>query len=61
MAVISAIAGVVAVVVGLNGSLRWDTPAGPSVVVAALALFLVSLGVPMWRRSHVAASRGGVR
>ncbi len=43
MAVIAALVGVVAVVAGLFGSLEWDTPSGPSIVVAALALFLLSL------------------
>ena len=43
MAVGAAIAGVIAVVAGLNASLIADTPAGPSIVVAAFALFLLSL------------------
>lgn len=43
MAVLAAIIGVIAVVGGLFGSLEWDTPAGPSIVVAALLLFLLSL------------------
>lgn len=43
MAVMAAIIGVVAVVSGLYGSLSWDTPSGPSIVVAALGLFLLSL------------------
>lgn len=43
MAVIAALAGATAVVLGLFGSLEWDTPSGPSVVVAALLLFLASL------------------
>ncbi len=43
MALFAALAGVLAVVLGLMASLRWDTPSGPSIVVAALALFLVSL------------------
>lgn len=43
MAVLSAIFGVVAVVGGLGGSLQWDTPSGPSIVVAATCLFLFSL------------------
>lgn len=43
MAVISAIVGALAVVGGLFGSLQWDTPSGPSIVVAALALFLLTL------------------
>lgn len=43
MAFLSAIVGCVAVISGLFGSLEWDTPAGPSIVVAALALFIISL------------------
>jgi len=35
--------GCVSIVSGLFGSLEWDTPAGPSIVVAALILFLISL------------------
>lgn len=46
MAVYAAIGGVLAVAGGLFGSLNFDTPSGPSIVVAALALFLVSLIVP---------------
>jgi zinc transport system permease protein len=38
-----AIAGVLSVVAGLYGSLQWDTPSGPSIVVAALILFRLSL------------------
>ena len=43
MAVLAALAGAVAVVAGLFGSLEWDTPAGPSIVVACLLLFVLSL------------------
>lgn len=43
MAVLAALIGVVAVFGGLFGSLEWDTPAGPSIVVAALGLFIVSV------------------
>lgn len=43
MAVIAAAVGVVSVVCGLYGSLEWDTPSGPSIVVAALGLFLFSI------------------
>jgi zinc transport system permease protein len=43
MAVIASIAGIAAVIAGLFGSLSYDTPSGPSIVVAALLLFLVSL------------------
>ncbi len=43
MAVIAALIGMVAVAGGLAASLEWDTQSGPSIVVAALALFLISL------------------
>ena len=43
MAILAAAIGAAAVVGGLFGSLEWDTPAGPSIVVAALALFVLSL------------------
>jgi zinc transport system permease protein len=43
MAVIAAITGVLAVIGGLFSSLEWDTPAGPTIVVAALALFVIGL------------------
>jgi zinc transport system permease protein len=42
MAVISVFAGIAAVVAGLFGSLEWDTPSGPSIVVAALILFVIA-------------------
>jgi zinc transport system permease protein len=43
MAVIAAIVGVGSVWLGLLGSLEWDTPAGPSIVVAALGCFVISV------------------
>lgn len=43
MAVMASVIGAVAVIGGLFGSLEFDTPSGPSIVVAALALFLLSL------------------
>ena len=43
MAGFAALVGVVAVVLGLMGSMEWDTPAGPSIVVAVLVCFLLSL------------------
>jgi zinc transport system permease protein len=43
MAVIAAMVGVASVWLGLLGSLEWDTPAGPSIVVAALACFMISV------------------
>ena len=46
MAAAAALAGCAAVGLGLWGSLRWDTPAGPSVVVAAAAIFGASAALP---------------
>ncbi|WP_416797936.1 zinc ABC transporter permease subunit ZnuB [Ciceribacter azotifigens] len=43
MAVLASLIGAVAVAGGLFGSLTYDTPSGPSIVVAATILFLVSL------------------
>ncbi|MDX1655878.1 MAG: zinc ABC transporter permease subunit ZnuB [Candidatus Competibacteraceae bacterium] len=50
MAVLASVVGCVAVVLGLWGSFHWDTPTGPSVVVAAALLFAVGLLVPGWSR-----------
>lgn len=56
MAVIAALAGAAAVVGGLFGSLRWDTPSGPSIVVAAALLFLIGLvATHLWGRNRNAA------
>jgi zinc transport system permease protein len=44
MALLSAGAGAVSVVAGLFASLYWNTPAGPSVVVAACLLFAIAFG-----------------
>jgi zinc transport system permease protein len=56
MAAVAAVAGAVAVTGGLFGSLRFDTPSGPSIVVAALILFLVSIALParLWQRKREA-------
>ena len=43
MAIYSALIGVIAVCGGLFGSLQWDTPSGPSIVVMALVLFILTL------------------
>ncbi|MEO0728861.1 MAG: metal ABC transporter permease [Pseudomonadota bacterium] len=43
MAIVAAVIGIAAVIGGLFGSLEFDTPTGPSIVVAAMLLFLVSL------------------
>jgi len=46
MAFLAALLGCAAVAGGLAASLRWDTPAGPSVVLAAAALFALSALAP---------------
>jgi zinc transport system permease protein len=46
MAVLASGLGCVAVGAGLWASLRWDTPAGPSVVVAATTLFVLGQAMP---------------
>lgn len=59
MAILASLAGAIAVAGGLFGSLRFDTPSGPSIVVAALALFLASLvSRPAGGRSHGADTPG---
>jgi len=43
MALLAGVLGVGAVGLGLSASLTYDTPSGPSIVVAALLLFILSL------------------
>lgn len=50
MAVGASVAGALSVIGGLALSLRFDTPAGPSIVVAATVLFLLSLVAGHHRR-----------
>ncbi|MFK0382657.1 MULTISPECIES: metal ABC transporter permease [Rhizobium/Agrobacterium group] len=57
MAVIASLIGAIAVFGGLMGSLTYDTPSGPSIVVAAVVLFVVSL-LPLPGASR-AADEGG--
>ena len=47
MAVAAAGIGAAAVVAGLFGSLEWDVPAGPAIVMVASAIFVASLLVPV--------------
>ncbi|MBU6954173.1 MULTISPECIES: zinc ABC transporter permease subunit ZnuB [unclassified Hahella] len=51
MAALAIASGVFAVVAGLSLSWWWDTPAGPSVVVAAFVLFLSSMGAHRLRHA----------
>jgi len=59
MAVLAGLVGAAAVILGLFGSLQWDTPSGPSIVVAAFVLFLAGLitGSRLWRGA--VAGQGG--
>ncbi|EGE55898.1 zinc uptake ABC transporter, permease protein [Rhizobium etli CNPAF512] len=57
MAVFASLIGAAAVVGGLFGSLTYDTPSGPSIVVAALVLFILSL-LPVRRHRAVAQGQG---
>tara|TARA_B100000676_G_C18022987_1_gene813812 strand:- start:541 stop:1368 length:828 start_codon:yes stop_codon:yes gene_type:complete len=47
MAIIASLVGVLAVISGLFSSLEWDTPSGPSIVLSAFCLFLISI-LPIW-------------
>jgi zinc transport system permease protein len=58
MAVLASVIGAVAVVMGLFGSLTYDTPSGPSIVVAALLLFIISLLPRPGARTNDLRSRG---
>lgn len=51
MGFLASLLGAIAVVGGLVSSLQWNTPSGPSIVVAALVLFLISLIIPLKRLS----------
>ena len=51
MALMASVLGAGGVWIGLQGSLEWDTPAGPSIVVAAIAFFIISvLPVPKFKK-----------
>ena len=50
MAVLASLAGMIAVAGGLYAAFAFDTPAGPTVVVAALVLFVLSAGAAGLRR-----------
>ena len=50
MAVLSTVIGIISVVVGVLGSLVWDIPSGPAIVLVASAVFFVSLLIPSFRR-----------
>ncbi|WP_086465397.1 zinc ABC transporter permease subunit ZnuB [Oceanibaculum nanhaiense] len=49
MALYASLIGMLAVVIGLTASLRFDLPTGPAIVVAAATLFVLSLLIPAIR------------
>jgi zinc transport system permease protein len=51
---LAVLAGILAVLGGIGGSFLWDTPAGPSIVVAATALFALSLAGGLAQRAGIA-------
>ncbi|MBP1857161.1 zinc ABC transporter permease subunit ZnuB [Rhizobium herbae] len=51
MAMLASVIGALAVTGGLFGSLHFDTPSGPSIVVAAMGLFVLSL-LPFGRKTQ---------
>ncbi|MBL8659278.1 MAG: metal ABC transporter permease [Rhodospirillales bacterium] len=60
MAALAAILACLAVVLGLGASLRFDTPSGPSIVLAAAGIFAVGL-LPLsrWRALSASLFRNG--
>ncbi|HIJ82997.1 MAG TPA: hypothetical protein HPQ00_02215, partial [Magnetococcales bacterium] len=46
MALFGALIGMLSVSLGLAASFYWDTPSGPSIVVAAMVIFISSLLIP---------------
>ena len=53
MAVCASLAGCLAVIGGLAGSLTWDLPSGPAIVAVAVMLFAAALAVRLNRRPAV--------
>ena len=52
MALFASVIGSVAIFLGLLLSLTWDTPAGPSIVLVASSLFILSLPVALLFQSE---------
>jgi zinc transport system permease protein len=50
MAVLASFFGCLAIGLGLCASLQWDTPAGPSVVIATTILFIFGSTISRWLR-----------
>ena len=60
MAILASLIGCLAVLGGLGASLRWDSPAGASIVAVASVLFLLSLLLPTRERAPRAAASASV-
>ncbi len=52
MALAATFLGIASVCMGMAGSLAFDTPSGPSIVTAAVALFALLLPIMVWRRKY---------
>ena len=61
MALLASLIGALSVIGGLFGSLHYDTPSGPSIVVAALMLFVSSLFWKTGKNGLEPAGNKGVR
>jgi zinc transport system permease protein len=54
MAGLAALIGALAVILGIGGSVQWDTPAGPTIVLASALLFLFALAAgPALRQTRL--------
>lgn len=56
MAILAVIFGEISVVAGLFGSLQWDLPSGPSIVVVSMLCFLAALAVT-WSHGALSGAR----
>lgn len=61
MVVIAMVIGVLSVIAGLFGSWEWDTPTGPSIVVASLLGFIIAMTpfANIMKKNHDAAKTKG--
>lgn len=50
MAIVAVLFGIVSVAGGLGASLQWDTPSGPSIVLATFVIFFVSAA---WKAAKI--------
>lgn len=58
MALIAVGLGELSVIAGLFGSLQWDLPSGPSIVVVAMLCFLATLAMTFYRDASATAPSG---